>query len=59
MTINLSNSYRDLGESFSQQVLPDPVAQPSLLLWNESLAKALDITFDSTDNKENDADLLA
>ena len=59
MTINLSNSYRDLGESFSQNILPDPVAQPSLLLWNEPLAKALGITFDSTDDKENDADLLA
>jgi uncharacterized protein YdiU (UPF0061 family) len=59
MPINLSNSYRDLGESFSQQVLPDPVAQPSLLLWNEALAQTLGITFDSTDNKENDADLLA
>ncbi|PKG83770.1 YdiU family protein [Colwellia sp. 75C3] len=59
MPINLSNSYRDLGESFSQQILPDPVAQPSLLLWNEALAQTLGLTFDSTDNKENDADLLA
>lgn len=55
MSINLSNSYRDLGEAFSQQTLPDPVAQPSLLLWNEPLAQTLNITL----NKANDADLLA
>jgi len=59
MPINLSNSYHDLGESFSQQVQPDPVAQPSLLLWNEPLAQALGLTFDLTLNKENYADLLA
>lgn len=59
MSINLSNSYRDLGESFSQQILPDPVAQPSLLLWNEALAQTLGLTFDLTPSNENDADLLA
>ncbi len=59
MPINLSNSYRDLGESFSQQTLPEPVAQPFLLLWNEALAQTLGLTFDLTLKKEIDADLLA
>lgn len=63
MSINFSNSYRDLGEAFSQNILPDPVAQPELLLWNESLAKALNIsftnTFNATTNKEQENDLLA
>ncbi len=55
MSINLSNNYQALGESFSQQTLPAPVAQPSLLLWNEPLAKALTIPF----TKDNDGELLA
>ncbi|MEY8197640.1 MAG: YdiU family protein [Colwellia sp.] len=55
MSINLSNNYQALGESFSQQTLPVPVAQPSLLLWNEPLAKALTISL----SKGNDAELLA
>ena len=55
MSINLSNNYQALGESFSQQTLPVPVAQPSLLLWNEALAKALTISL----SKDNDAELLA
>ncbi|PKI12881.1 protein adenylyltransferase SelO [Colwellia sp. 12G3] len=55
MTINLSNNYRDLGESFSQKIMPDPVAQPSLLLWNAPLAQVLGLTFE----QNKDADLLA
>jgi uncharacterized protein YdiU (UPF0061 family) len=55
MSITLSNNYHDLGDKFSQQTVPDPVSQPSLLLWNETLAQALGITFD----EDNDADLLS
>lgn len=55
MPINLSNSYLALGENFSQQNMPAPVAEPVLLLWNEALAKTLTIPF----SKDNDAELLA
>lgn len=55
MPINFSNSYYDLGQKFSDQTLPVPVAQPSLLLWNNTLAQTLAIPF----NEDKDADLLA
>jgi uncharacterized protein YdiU (UPF0061 family) len=55
MSLILSNNYQALGESFSQQTLPAPVAQPSLLLWNEPLAKKLTIPL----TKDKDAELLA
>ena len=55
MSLILSNNYQALGESFSQQTLPAPVAQPSLLLWNEPLAKTLTIPL----TKDKDAELLA
>ena len=55
MSINLSNNYQALGNSFSEQILPIPVAKPSLLLWNETLAKALAIPF----RQDNDAELIA
>jgi len=55
MPINLSNSYLALGENFSQQNMPAPVAEPVLLLWNEALAQTLTIPF----SKDNDAELLA
>ncbi|KGJ95482.1 protein adenylyltransferase SelO [Colwellia psychrerythraea] len=55
MSLNLSNSYQALGEKFSQQTSPTPVAQPSLLLWNEPLAKVLTISL----TKEIDAELIA
>ncbi len=55
MPIKFSNSYLALGQNFSQQTMPEPVAQPSLLLWNETLAEKLMIAFD----KNTDTDLLA
>jgi len=55
MPINLSNSYLALGENFSQQNMPAPVAEPVLLLWNKALAQTLTIPF----SKDNDAELLA
>lgn len=55
MSLNLSNNYQALGDCFSQQTLPAPVAQPSLLLWNEPLAKTLTIPL----TKDKDAELLA
>ncbi|MDY0189579.1 MAG: YdiU family protein [Desulfuromonas sp.] len=39
--MNLLNSYAQLGEHFYQRVLPTPVAQPQLLLWNTALAEQL------------------
>jgi uncharacterized protein YdiU (UPF0061 family) len=55
MTINLSNNYQALGTSFSEQTFPAPVAAPSLLLWNETLAKTLTIPF----SQKDDAELIA
>jgi uncharacterized protein YdiU (UPF0061 family) len=55
MTINLSNNYQALGISFSEQTFPTPVAAPSLLLWNETLAKTLTIPF----SQKDDAELIA
>ncbi|KGJ86383.1 hypothetical protein GAB14E_3442, partial [Colwellia psychrerythraea] len=52
MPINLSNSYLDLGQSFSQQSLPSPVAQPILLLWNGPLAQTLSINYSSQKDSE-------
>ena len=52
MSISLSNNYQALGDSFSQQILPTPVAQPSLLLWNAPLAKTLNISL--TQDKDTD-----
>jgi hypothetical protein len=41
--------------NFSEQTFPAPVAAPSLLLWNETLAKTLTIPF----SQKNDAELIA
>jgi len=42
--LKLSNSYSQLGEVFFQRVLPSPVANPKLLLWNADLANQLEIS---------------
>ena len=55
MSLNLSNNYQALGAKFSEPTLPAPVSQPSLLLWNETLAKTLTIPF----SQDNDAELIA
>ena len=53
--MKLSNQYHQLGQSFSQQTLPSPVAQPVLLLRNEPLAQSLSINYSS----QEDSELLA
>ena len=55
MPIKISNSYLELGTSFSQRSQPSPVSSPVLLLWNTPLAKSLGVDFSS----EQDSDLLA
>ena len=35
------HSYADLGKAFSTPQPPDPVSQPSVMLWNEDLAASL------------------
>jgi uncharacterized protein YdiU (UPF0061 family) len=53
--LKLTNHYHQLGEAFSQQGLPTPVAEPILLLWNEKLADSLVINF----SPQQDSELLA
>ncbi len=55
MQINLSNTYLELGGSFSQRSMPSPVAKPVLLLWNAQLAQTLDVNF----SLPQDSELLA
>jgi uncharacterized protein YdiU (UPF0061 family) len=50
--LKLTNHYHQLGEKFSQQGLPTPVAEPVLLLWNEKLANSLFINFSPSDDSE-------
>lgn len=42
--LNFSNTYIDLGEQFFKRVLPQKVAAPKLLLWNNKLANSLFIS---------------
>ena len=44
MTLRFSNSYSALGGAFYQRVLPTPVADPKVLLWNRSLADSLKLS---------------
>jgi uncharacterized protein YdiU (UPF0061 family) len=53
--MNFSNSYADLGDAFYQRVLPTPVSQPELLLWNSRLAESLQLA----DTLQNDPALQA
>ncbi|MEW8585087.1 MAG: hypothetical protein AB2531_04930, partial [Candidatus Thiodiazotropha sp.] len=39
--MKLSNSYAHLGESFFETILPEPVNDPKLFLWNGELAEEL------------------
>lgn len=41
MTVKLSNTYKSLGDNFSQAIVPVPVASPRLLLWNQALAEQI------------------
>ena len=44
MTMKFSNSYSELGNAFYKRVSPTPVADPKVLLWNQSLADSLKLT---------------
>ncbi|MEW8028263.1 MAG: protein adenylyltransferase SelO [Candidatus Thiodiazotropha sp.] len=39
--MKLTNSYADLGENFFETILPEPVRDPRLFLWNSELADEL------------------
>ncbi len=39
--MNFSNTFSSLGDSFYEKIDPDPVRDPKLFLWNESLAEEL------------------
>jgi uncharacterized protein YdiU (UPF0061 family) len=41
--MNFSNSYITLGKPFYQNVLPEKVCAPAVLLWNQSLAEQLKV----------------
>ncbi len=43
MNLNLCHKYLDLGNAFSQQSLPAKVKSPKLLLWNDELAKQMNL----------------
>ncbi len=60
MPIKLSTSYLELGQALARQTLPVPVAEPKLLLWNESLAQALALPFTQQSFiQQEDANILA
>ncbi|TLU64606.1 YdiU family protein [Thalassotalea litorea] len=42
--MEFQNSYLNLGKNFYQQILPTPVENPQLLLWNQQLAKTLQLS---------------
>jgi uncharacterized protein YdiU (UPF0061 family) len=50
--LKFSSHYHKLGKRFYQNSTPTPVAEPVLLLWNETLAKALTINLSSKDDSE-------
>ncbi|ABM03369.1 hypothetical protein UPF0061 [Psychromonas ingrahamii 37] len=39
--MKFTNTYAQLGDAFFKRVLPLPVAQPKLLIWNDKLAESL------------------
>jgi uncharacterized protein YdiU (UPF0061 family) len=43
LAMKFSNTYAQLGDAFFKRVLPAPVADPLLLLWNDELAKSLNL----------------
>ncbi len=57
--MKLSNSYAKLGESFFQRVLPTPVTAPKLLLWNDRLAKTLQLGAELCEDQDLQAQLFS
>ena len=47
--IPFNNQYVSLGEAFYSRVMPTPVAQPTLIRWNDSLAAELGISTTAPD----------
>ena len=41
--MKFSNSYLDLGDLFFEKTRPQPVANPEIFLWNETLAQELEV----------------
>lgn len=59
MPITFSNSYLALGQSFSHENLPAPVAEPELVLWNAPLAQSLKIDYSADKDNELLADYFS
>jgi len=51
-SFNFDHSYLTLPERFYSRVNPTPVAAPEMLLFNESLARELDIRFGDSSDEE-------
>jgi uncharacterized protein YdiU (UPF0061 family) len=49
MNSRLSHDFHDLGRHFSRPVMPEVAEQPGLLLWNQSLAEALQLNITPAD----------
>jgi len=60
MTIgwHFDNTYSKLSKTFREEIKPNPVHNPSLVILNEELAKDLNLDFSKIDNK-NLADLFS
>ncbi len=52
-TTTLQASYRQLGEQFSTDQLPTPVANPALIRVNSALAEQLNLSLDELESHEN------
>ena len=50
---NFENTYIDLPESFYSEINLDPVKKPELVIFNEDLAKSLEIDADCLKSEEN------
>jgi len=49
---NFDNSYKDLPKSFYSEIDLNPVKKPELVIFNEPLAKALELNTDSLKSEE-------
>ncbi len=57
--MKFTNSYLGLGEQFFQRILPEKVASPCLLLWNEKLAAQLNFSCDLQQGSLEEKSLFA
>ncbi|MFT7687239.1 MAG: hypothetical protein ACI9FB_002591 [Candidatus Azotimanducaceae bacterium] len=56
--LRFSNTYAELGDAFYQRLLPTPVSNPKLLLWNSALAEQLQITSPLLDDPDLQAQVF-